>query len=58
LHTPDGEPGLNYLCAAYRRFFLHIDSPMRTMAALLQAAQPPAAIMEIPRKDWIRGRSR
>jgi uncharacterized protein len=34
--TPDGEPGLNYLCAGYRRFFNHIDGPMRLMADLLR----------------------
>jgi uncharacterized protein len=54
LRTPDGEPGLNYLCAAYRRFFTHIDSPMRTMAALLQAGRAPAEIMQIPRREWVR----
>jgi uncharacterized protein len=34
--TPDGEPGLNYLCAGYRRFFNHVDGPMRLMADLLR----------------------
>lgn len=34
--TPDGEPGLNYLCAGYRSFFGHIDGPMRLMADLLR----------------------
>jgi sulfatase maturation enzyme AslB (radical SAM superfamily) len=34
LETPDGEPGLNYLCAVYKAFFLHVDKPMRNMAEL------------------------
>ena len=34
--TPDGEAGLNYLCAGYRRFFNHIDGPMKLMADLLR----------------------
>ena len=36
ISTPDGEPGLNYLCAGYKAFFTHIDGPMRTMATLLR----------------------
>jgi len=44
--TPDGEPGLNYLCAAYKTFFTHIDRPMKTMARLLRQHRPPAEIME------------
>jgi uncharacterized protein len=34
--TPDGEPGLNYLCAGYKAFFKHIDRPMKMMANLLR----------------------
>jgi uncharacterized protein len=45
LLTPDGEPGLNYLCAGYRAFFHHIDRPMRFMAAELRAGRPPANVM-------------
>jgi uncharacterized protein len=45
LHTPEGEPGLNYLCAGYRAFFNHIDAPMKFMAAELHAQRPPANIM-------------
>jgi uncharacterized protein len=45
LTTPDGEPGLNYLCAGYKAFFTHIDRPMKIMAQALQAHQPPASIM-------------
>jgi uncharacterized protein len=47
LITPDGEPGLNYLCAGYRAFFTHIDRPMRIMAAELRANRAPANVMRI-----------
>lgn len=46
--TPDGDPGLNYLCAAYKRFFTHIDPYMRTMADLLRTGSAPAKIMSLP----------
>lgn len=45
IHTPDGEPGLNYLCAGYKAFFNHIDEPMRFMANELANRRPPANIM-------------
>jgi uncharacterized protein len=45
--TPEGEPGLNYLCAGFKRFFTHIDRPMRMMAAELAAHRPPANVMRI-----------
>ena len=34
--TPDGEPGLHYLCPSYLEFFHHVDRPMRFMAAALR----------------------
>ncbi|MCI3273870.1 anaerobic sulfatase maturase [Streptomyces cylindrosporus] len=43
--TPDGEPGLNHLCAGFKAFFHHVDRPMATMAALLRRGLPPALIM-------------
>ncbi len=43
--TPDGERGLNYLCAGYKLFFNHVDRPMRMMADLLRQGRAPAEIM-------------
>jgi uncharacterized protein len=45
LTTPDGEPGLNYLCQGFKAFFNHIDPAMRFMAAELKAQRAPANIM-------------
>ena len=33
IETPDGEPGLNYLCEGYRKIFAHTHHHLRTMAA-------------------------
>ncbi len=40
--TPDGDPGLNYLCAGYRAFFNHIDPVMRKMAVAIKSGRPAA----------------
>lgn len=53
LHTPQGEPGLNYLCAGYKKFFTHIAPAMTTMAALLANNRAPAEIMRLPRDRWL-----
>ncbi len=45
LKTPDGEPGLNWLCAGYKKFMHHIDPYMRTMTQLLRDNRPCADIM-------------
>lgn len=37
--TPDGEPGLNWLCSGYQAFFRHVDAPMRVMAGLLESGR-------------------
>lgn len=43
--TPEGEPGLNYLCPGLMAFFLHAEPKMRKMADLLRAGRPAAEIM-------------
>jgi uncharacterized protein len=45
IETPDGEPGLNYLCAGYKAFFGHVDRPMRMMSDLLRAGRAPVELM-------------
>lgn len=47
LTTPDGEPGLNYLCAGYKMFFHHVAGPMKTMADLLREGRSAGEIMTI-----------
>jgi uncharacterized protein len=45
IKTPEGEEGLNYLCAGYKLFFNHVDEPMRVMAGLLGQNRAPSEIM-------------
>ena len=47
ISTPNGELGLNYLCAGYKAFFSHVNWPMKIMADLLQQRRAPAEIMTI-----------
>ena len=47
IETPDGNPGLNYLCTGYKLFFNHIDRPMRLMAGLLRQNRYADEIMNI-----------
>jgi uncharacterized protein len=45
--TPDGEEGLNYLCASYKKFFRHIDPYMQQMTTFMNARTAPANIMSM-----------
>ncbi len=49
IRTPEGEEGLNYLCAGYKLFFHHVDPYMQFMASELRHQRAPANVM-----DWIR----
>ncbi len=43
--TPDGEPGLHYLCPSYKEFFAHVDRPMRFMAGALRTGRLAEEVM-------------
>ncbi len=45
IETPDGEPGLNYLCAGFKDFFHHVAEPMRIMTQALRTERSPALVM-------------
>ncbi|MDP6778312.1 MAG: anaerobic sulfatase maturase [Candidatus Latescibacteria bacterium] len=52
LSTPDGEPGLNYLCAGYKRFFTHVRPFLAQLAALSRkqdssASRQPAPVTRV-----------
>ncbi|MBI25102.1 MAG: anaerobic sulfatase maturase [Roseibacillus sp.] len=49
--TPDGEPGLDYLCEGHHAFFRHIDGLMQIMADLWRSRRSPALIMEIQTRE-------
>ncbi|RNC68224.1 MAG: anaerobic sulfatase maturase [Desulfuromonadales bacterium] len=44
--TVQGEPGLHYLCAGYRKFFRHIRKYLRAMTTLLEHGLPVSYVMQ------------
>jgi uncharacterized protein len=46
VRAPDGEPGLNYLCPAFRKFFAHAGPQAQRMAIELRSA-PPARFQRL-----------
>jgi uncharacterized protein len=45
--TPEGAPGLNYLCPGYRAFFKRTEPYMKIMVSLLRSNRPAADIMPV-----------
>lgn len=45
IKTPDGEAGLNYLCAGYKKFFTYINPYMQFMVGEFTEKRPPANVM-------------
>ena len=53
LQTPDGEAGLNYLCAGYRRFFRHVLPYLEALAQTIRMGYPAEKVMTLVRKGKI-----
>ena len=51
LITPDGKPGLNYLCEGYKLFFKHVEPYMEYMSKELNNKRAPANVM-----NWVKNR--
>lgn len=51
LVTPEGEPGLNWLCAGLKAFFAHTQRPMQIMADLLKHGRYADEIVQILAKE-------
>ena len=54
IQAPDGEPGHNYLCAGYKRFFLHCRPYLARLAALRRGAQSPELLMKMVRAEDVK----
>ena len=51
IRTPEGEAGLNYLCAGLKRFFLHSRAPIERIASREKAPRPRTAPADVGRND-------
>jgi uncharacterized protein len=52
IETPDGEPGLNYLCDGFKQFFHHIDFHMKLMAGLIRRDRDAREVMSITKRAF------
>ncbi|MBA5636882.1 anaerobic sulfatase maturase [Duganella sp. LX20W] len=44
--SPDGQPGMNYLCPSYEKYFRHITRAMNALGQIVASGMPASAIME------------
>lgn len=51
IRTPDGETGLNYLCAGLKRFFTHSRPYLIQLANLWRAGEPAEKLMQMVRES-------
>ncbi|WP_455369430.1 anaerobic sulfatase maturase [[Eubacterium] cellulosolvens] len=51
LNTPEGDPGLNWLCSGLKEFFKHTEEPMKMMADLLRRGRTAPEVMKIIAKN-------
>ena len=49
--TPEGEPGLNYLCAGLKKFFTHSAPYLRRIASLIRAGVPVERLVHSLRSE-------
>ena len=54
LITADNEPGLNYLCSGYKKYFRYIHPYMKGMKELIENDLPADRIMKIGEREWKR----
>jgi uncharacterized protein len=53
ISSPDGKPGLNYLCTGLKSFYQHAHPYMQFMANELKNKRPPANVMEWVNKNTV-----
>ena len=51
IQTPDGEPGLNYLCAGFKQFFTHCRPMFEKLVPLWRAGVAPEQLMAAARGE-------
>jgi uncharacterized protein len=52
IKTPDNEPGLNYLCSGWKRYFSHIDGPVQEIVRRL-GATVRKEVVERAAEHWV-----